>query len=139
MRGKYRRRREKREQARAEQQKLFQAEQEPGAEVLPSVSFIWRYSMEVLALGLLACIVAGFFCAWFFLGALAVAGVMVWIRCCHPEMRRYLDVIESRNPKPGPEEPGVEAWQIMYGLKLRDHYRNVPQHLRRKSWFGKYG
>lgn len=127
------------EQARAEEQALLQAESDPESEELPAVSFVWRYSMEVLGLCLLACIVAGFFCAWFFLGALAVAGVMVWIRCYHPEMRRYLDVIESRNPKPGPEEPGAEAWQIMYGLKLRDHYRNVPGHLRRKSWFGKYG
>lgn len=138
MRGKYRRCREKAEKAKAERRELLRAELEQrGTEELPSVPFVWRYSMEVLSLALLACIVAGFFCVWFFVAGVLVAGGMVWNRCWNPVMRRYLDGIDSREPKPGPEEPGVEAWQIMYGLKMREHYRNVPEHLRRKSWFGK--
>ncbi len=128
------------ERERAElQEQQSRAELAQGYAELPAVPFIWRYSLEVLSLCLLLCIVAGFFCVWFFAAALLLAGLMVWIRCCNPVMRRYLDVIDSREAKPGPEEPGVEALKIMYGLKMRDHYRNVPMHLRRKSWFGKYG
>lgn len=131
--GKKYKRIRKKMQARPLQRKLYEVELPD----LPRLPFILRYAMEILCV----LIVLSFFCCvfsvWFVLPGLFFILLMWWVRNYHPAMRRYIDAIQSRRPLPGPEEPGVTAYNIMHGLSSGNHYRNVPEHLRRKSYFGK--
>lgn len=104
---------------------------------IPHLPFMLRYSTEILSVLILLSFGLWIFSNWFALLGLFFIVLMWWNRNFNPAVRRYIDTIESRDPLPGPEDPGVVGYKIAHGMMLRDHYKNVPEHLRRKSYFGK--
>ena len=100
--------------------------------------FLLRYSTEILCVLIVLSFACCVFSLWFAGAAVFFALLMWWLRNYHPAVRRYIDTIQSRRPLPGPEEPGVTAYNILHGLSENNHYRNVPEHLRSRSRFGKY-
>lgn len=143
MRGKHRRRRQRKQQEQQFRQELLAAEEARLAQTnedieIPRLPFYLRYSTEVLCVLVLLSFISCIFSMWFAVAGIFFSVLMWWNRNHNPAVRQYIDAIESREPLPGPEEPGITAYKIAYGLTVRDHYRNVPAHLRRKSLFGKY-